>query len=95
MTNYGILLHFIFHVVWVFSERQETVATHSSPTSCDLSDELEAAAPQSASCLSLDNCDLSDKDLTSPTTGKLVYLLIKINVQFIFFSSSSANKTME
>ncbi|XP_026779380.3 uncharacterized protein LOC113532275 [Pangasianodon hypophthalmus] len=46
-------------------------ASHSSPISCSQSDmfaELEAAAPRSVSCQSLDRADCSDTEIASPTT---------------------------
>lgn len=62
-------------LIWVVSGSQGSRASLSSPISCSQSDmfaELEAAAPQSASCPSLDHADDSDTEITSPTTGKLV-----------------------
>ncbi|MCJ8742984.1 hypothetical protein PDJAM_G00088510 [Pangasius djambal] len=50
---------------------QGSRASHSSPISCSQSDmfaELEAAAPRSVSCQSLDHADCSDMEITSPKT---------------------------
>ncbi|XP_017349186.1 uncharacterized protein LOC108279443 isoform X3 [Ictalurus punctatus] len=50
---------------------QGSRASLSSPISCSQSDmfaELEATAPRSVSCQSLDHADCSDMEITSPTT---------------------------
>lgn len=62
-------------VIWVVSGSQGSRASLSSPISCSQSDmfaELEATAPRSVSCQSLDHADCSDMEITSPTTGRFV-----------------------
>lgn len=61
--------------MWDLSGSQGSRASPSSQICCSRSDtfaELEAAAPRSASCPSLDHADCSDTEITSPTTGRLV-----------------------
>lgn len=62
--------------IWIVSGSQGSRASLSSPVSCSQSDilaELEAAAPLSGSCVSLDHADCSDTEITSPATGRLLF----------------------